>query len=230
MNFFGKSYNEIENELNETKTKIQGLEEKIEYLIQQNIHMSKILYETTHKLQILEEKTQKNTSSLISFTHNSTTKFIDINCTKININYSSPYDTQNGFIIMIDDIEIHKVVGFSKVINQLKNIKNIHFEWNFPIPDSFNTKEITGYFKSHFDIIKQLTELNKEVNIIMSFTTNFPFEWLKYIFKDIHIEHIVGIEILYSYHIDKTDYITDIITSLNEKVNKKIIFKNLYKK
>ena len=81
-----------------------------------------------------------------------------------------------------------------------------------------------------FKGVKQLTELNKEVNIIMSFTTNFPFEWLKYIFKDIHIEHIVGIEILYSYHIDKTDYITDIITSLNEKVNKKIIFKNLYKK
>ena len=87
MNFFGKSYNEIEGELNETKSKIQLLEEKIECLIQKDIDMTKILCETNSKIQQLEEKLQKNTSSLISFTHNSITKFIDINCSNITISY-----------------------------------------------------------------------------------------------------------------------------------------------
>ena len=58
MNFFGKSYNEIEGELNETKSKIQLLEEKIEYLIQKDIDMTKILCETNCKIQQLEEKLQ----------------------------------------------------------------------------------------------------------------------------------------------------------------------------
>jgi chromosome segregation ATPase len=93
MNFFGKSYNEIEGELTETKSKIQLLEEKIECLIQKDIDMTKILCETNSKIQQLEEKLQKNTSSLVSFANN---KFIDINCSNIKISYSSPYDTMGG--------------------------------------------------------------------------------------------------------------------------------------
>ena len=233
MNFFGKSYNEVEAELNETKSKIQLLEEKIESLIQQNIDMTKILCETNNKIQLLEEKLQKNTSSLISFTHNSITKFIDINCTNIKISYNSPYDTQNGFSLLLDNVEIHsKTYTFEsiyKVINELKNIQNINFEWIFPLPDSFNTKEIPDYFRGHFDIIKQIIKINNKVKINMSYSSNFPFEWLKYIFNDLHIDNILGIEILYSYHVDNTEYITDIINGLNKKLNKNIIFKNLYK-
>ena len=59
MNFFGKSYNEVEAELNETKNKIQLLEEKIEGLIQKNIDTTKILCETNSKIQQLEEKLKK---------------------------------------------------------------------------------------------------------------------------------------------------------------------------
>ena len=62
----------------------------------------------------------------------------------------------------------------------------------------------------------------------MSISSNFPFEWLKYMFNDLPNNNILEIEILYSYHVDKTEYITDIIKSLNKKINKKIIFKNLY--
>jgi hypothetical protein len=234
MNFFGKSYNEIEGELNETKSKIQLLEEKIECLIQKDIDMTKILCETNSKIQQLEEKLQKNTSSLISFTHNSITKFIDINCSNISISYITPFDTGNGFILLLDNVEIHSKIytfeGIYKLINELKNIQNINFEWRFPLPDSFNTKEVPDYFRGHLDIIKKIIEINKRIKIIMSFTTNFPFEWLKYMFKDINIDNILEIEILYSYHIDKTEYITDIIKSLNKKINKKIIFKNLFRK
>jgi hypothetical protein len=234
MNFFGKSYNEIEGELNETKSKIQLLEEKIEYLIQKDIDMTKILCETNSKIQQLEEKLQKNTSSLISFTHNSITKFIDINCSNITITYITPFDTGNGFILLLDNVEIYSKIytfeGIYKLINELKNIQNINFEWRFPLPDSFNTKEVPDYFRGHLDIIKKIIEINKRIKIIMSFTTNFPFEWLKYMCKDINIDNILEIEIVYSYHIDKTEYITDIIKSLNKKINKKIIFKNLFRK
>ena len=234
MKFFGKSYNEIEGELNETKSKIQLLEEKIECLIQKDIDMTKILCETNSKIQQLEEKLQKNTSSLISFTHNSITKFIDINCSNITISYITPFDTGNGFILLLDNVEIHSKIytfeGIYKLINELKNIQNINFEWRFPLPDSFNTKEVSDYFRGHLDIIKKIIEINKRIKIIMSFTTNFPFEWLKYMFKDINIDNILEIEIVYSYHIDKTEYITDIIKSLNKKINKKIIFKNLFRK
>ena len=232
MNFFGKSYNDIESELNDTKSKIQLLEEKIEGLIQKDINMTKLLYETNSKIQQLEEKLQKNTSSLISFTDNSPTKFIDINCSNITICYNSPWDTQTGFSLLLDNVTIYsKTYTFEniyKVINELKNIQNINFEWRFPLPDSFNKTEILDYFRWHFDIIKKIIEINKRIKIIMSFTTNFPFEWLKYMFKDINIDNILEIEILYSYHINKTEYITDIIKSLNKKINKKIIFKNLY--
>ena len=236
MNFFGKSYNEIEGELNETKSKIQLLEEKIECLIQKDIDMTKILCETNSKIQELEEKLQKNTSSLISFTHNSITKFIDINCSNITISYNTPFDTGNGFILLLDNVEIHSKIytfegiykGIYKLINELKNIQNINFEWRFPLP--YNTKEMPDYFRGNIDIIKKIIEINKRIKIIMSFTTNFPFEWLKYMFKDINIDNILEIEIVYSYHIDKTEYITDIIKSLNKKINKKIIFKNLFRK
>jgi len=228
MNFFGKSHNEIETELKETKSKLQVLEEKIEFLLKRHTDILKILCETTNKLQIVEEKLQKNTSSLISFTNNSKINVIDINCSNINIIYTTP----DGFIIIIDNVEIssntYSFVSIRKIINQLKNIQNIKFEWRFPIADNLNTKEIPEYFAGHFDIIKQVIELNNKVKIMMSFTSYFPFEWIKYMFKDIHINNILEIEILY--HIDNSEYIIDILTNLNEKLNNKIIFKNSYKK
>ena len=131
MNFFGKSYNEIEGELNETKSKIQLLEEKIEYLIQKDIDMTKILCETNCKIQQLEEKLQKNTSSLISFTSNSLeigplltskTMFIDINCSKIIINADQKY----GSVIIID--EAHNGVETEKgqkFLNKFKDTRKI---------------------------------------------------------------------------------------------------------
>jgi len=264
MNFFGKSYNDLESELNNTKSKIQLLEEKIEGLIQKDINMTKLLHETNSKLHVLEEKLQenkkgliqkdinmtkllhetnsklhvleeklqKNTSSLISFGDNSTIKFIDINCSNIVVSYNSPFDSGTGFILLLDNVEIYsKTYTFEsicKFINELKNIQNINFEWKFPLPDSFNTNEIPKYFKGHFDIIKKIIEINNKVKINISFQSNFPFEWLKYMLKDLCIDNILGIEILYSYHIDKTEYITDIIKGLNTKLNTKIIFKNLY--
>ena len=232
MNFFGKSYNEVEAELNETKNKIQLLEEKIEGLIQKNIDTTKILCETNSKIQQLEEKLKKNKSSLISFTDNAITKFIDINCSNITICYDSPYDTQNGFSLLLDNVKIYsKTYTFEniyKVINELKNIQNINFEWRFPLPDSFNKTEILDYFRWHFDIIKKIIEINNKVKINILICSNFPFEWLKYMLKDLYIDNILGIEILYSFHIDKTEYITEILKGLNKNLYSKIIFKNLY--
>ena len=218
--------------LHETNSKIHLLQENKKGLIQKDINMTKLLHETNSKIHVLEEKLQKNTSSLISFGDNSKTKFIDINCTNINISYNSPVDSGSGFWLLLDNVEIYsKTYTFEsiyKFINELKNIQNINFVWSFPLPDSFNTNEIPKYFKDHFDIIKKIIEINNKVKINISFNSNFPFEWLKYMLKDLYIDNILGIEILYSYHVDKTEYITDIIKGLNTKLNTKIIFKNLY--
>ena len=46
--------------------------------------------------------------------------------------------------------------------------------------------------------------------------------------KDLYIDNILEIEILYSYHIDKTEYITEILKGLNKNLYSKIILKNLY--
>jgi hypothetical protein len=258
MNFFRKSYNEIEGELNETKSKIQLLEEKIEYLIQKDIDMTKILCETNSKIQLLEEKIeyfiqndidmtkilcetnskiqqleeklQKNTSSLISFTSNSLeigprltskTMFIDINCSKIIINADQKY----GPVIIIDDVEIKMDgVDISKLISELKNIKNInyncccHIDSYAPIPC-----ENKGYY---LPIIKQILKINNNVKLMMSFANDFPYNWIKYILTDLHFDNILEIEITYKWHINRDN--TDILTLLDN--NKTIIFKNSHTK
>ena len=63
----------------------------------------------------------------------------------------------------------------------------------------------------------------------MSFTSDFPFKWLKYMFNDLHIDNILRIEIFDSYSVD-TEQITDIIKGLDKKLNKKIMFKSQYVK
>jgi hypothetical protein len=230
MNFFGKSYNEIEGELNETKGKIQLLEEKIEGLIQKDIDMTKILCETNSKIQKLEEKLQKNTSSLISFTSNSLeivprltskTMFIDINCSKIIINADQKY----GSVIIIDDVEIKMDgVDISKLISELKNIKNINYNCCFhiesykPIPC-----ENKGYY---LHIIKQILKINNNVKLMMYFAYDFPYNWIKYILTDLHFDNILEIEITYKWHINRDN--TDILTLLDN--NKTIIFKNSHTK
>jgi hypothetical protein len=234
MNFFGKSYNEIEFELSESKSRIQLLEEKIESLIQKYVEKSKILYETNNRIQLLEEKLQKNTSSLLSLNTNSITKFIDINCSSITISYNSPYDSGTGFIITIDGEEIqsksYTIKGICKVINELKNIDTINFLVSFPIEDEKNKpSNYLIYFRGYFDIIKKIIKINNCVKIIMSFTSDFPFKWFKYMFNDLHIDNILGIEIFDSYSID-TEQITDIIKGLDKKLNKKIMFKSQYVK
>jgi hypothetical protein len=225
MNFFGKSYNEIEAELNKTNNRIQLLQEKIESLIQKDIEKSKILYETNNRIQLLEEKLQKKTS-LISLSGS----FIDINnCNNITISYNTPYDTAEGFILLIDNVQLQsKTYTFNtiyKVINELRNIQNIIFEWRFPIPDNFNQTEIPHYFRGHFDIIKKIIEINSSVKLIIYISSNFRFEWFNYIFNDLDIDNILGIEITYTYQY-KSEQITEIIKGLNKKLNKKIIFKN----
>ena len=224
MNFFGKSYNEVEAELNETKSKIQLLEEKIEGLIQKDINMTKLLYETNNKIHVLEEKLQKNTSSLISFTDNSPTKFIDINCSNINI-IACMNGCNNNSYILIDDVKITSVIGISKLINEFKNVKTINYKCithvNDYAPIPVDSK---GYC---LEIIKQIIKINNKVKLIMSFTYDFPYNWIKYILTDLPFDNILEIEIYYSCHKEDRDN-TDILTCLDN--NKKIMFTNTYTK
>ena len=216
MNFFGKSYNELETEVNYTKSKIQLLEEKIEGLIQKDINMTKLLYETNNKIHVLEEKLQKNTSSLISFTDNSPTKFIDINYSNINI------IIENNSYILIDDVKITSI-GISKLINELKNVKIINYKCNAPVYEWASIPiESKGYC---LEIIKQIIKINNKVKLIMSFAQGFPHFWIKYILKDLPFDNILDIEISYSCHKEDRDN-TDILTCLDN--NKKIMFTNTY--
>jgi hypothetical protein len=229
MNFFGKSYSEVEVELNETKSKIQLLEEKIECLIQKDIDMIKTLCETNSKIQILEEKLQKNTSSLISFTSNcleigprleSKTMFIDINCSNIIINAE-----KYGSVIIIDDVKINmRDVDIIKLISELKNIKNINYNLSSHAESyALIPCENKGYY---LHIIKQILKINNNVKLMMSFKYDFPYNWIKYILTDLHFDNILEIEIKYNWHINKDN--TDILTLLDN--NKTIIFKNIYQK
>jgi len=225
MNFFGKSYNELESEINESKSKMQLLEEKIEDLMKKHVDMTKTLYGTNSKIQLLEEKLQKNTSSLISFTDNSVTKFIDINCSNITI-VADVNGYSNTSSILVDDvvIQITSVIGISKLINELKNIRIISYQCR-PHVDSH--KPIPSVNKGYYlDIIKQIIKINNNVKLIMSFTYDFPYNWIKYILTDLPFENILEIEISYSSHIDRDN--TDIIACLD--YNKKIMFKNTYAK
>ena len=243
MNFFGKSYNEIETELNETKNKVLLLEEKIDGLIKRDSDMTTLLHDFNDKIKELEEKCKKTTTSLISFTDNSLIKFIDINCSDISIVYHSPYDTGNGFILTLDNTEIYSKMYIDiqsetytfkriyKLINELKNIRVINYQFRFPIHGENNKpSNYLIYFRGHFDILKKITAINNGVKIILSFTSYFPFEWLKYIFKDLLTDNILKIEIFYSYSEDNDDYIKDIINGLDREVSNKITFKNLNKR
>ena len=231
MNFFGKSYNEVEAELNETKGKIQLLEEKIEGLIQKDIDMTKILCETNSKIQQLEEKLQKNTTSLISFTSNSLeigrltskTMFIDINYSNINI-IACINAIDNNSYILIDDVKITSVIGISKLINELKNVKIINYKCMNPVGGWTQIpRDNEGYC---LEIIKQIIKINNKVKLIMSFTYDFPYNWIKYILKDLPFDNILDIEISYSHKEDRDN--TDILTCLDN--NKKIMFTNTYTK
>jgi len=231
MNFFGKSYNEIEAELNETKSKIQLLEEKIEYLIQKDIDMTKVLCESNSKIQLLEEKLQKNKSSLISITQNSLeigprlvskTNFIDINCSNITI-LVKRLGCEVNYSILIDDVSINSDCDISKLISELKNIKNINY--------SCYCHEVTSYtpaddIKYKFDIIKQILKINNKVKLMMSFPYDFPYNWIKCILTDLHFDNILEIEITYNSYINRDN--TDILTLLDN--NKTIMFKNTHKK
>ena len=227
MNFFGKSYNKIESELNDTKNKVLLLEEKINEL-----------------MKALEDKCKKNTTSLISFTdNNSSIKFIDINCTDISIVYSRSFTSKSGeywqrFSLNFDNVQINsdmyidiqsKIYTFEsiyKIINELKNIRVINFKFiSCIVGENDKPSYYLRYFRGHFDILKKLTAINNGVKIILVFQNEFPFEWLKYIFNDLITDNILEIEIIYSYSIDKYGYMKNIINGLNKEVSKKIIFK-----
>jgi hypothetical protein len=254
MNFFGKSYNEIETELNETKNKVLLLEEKIDGLIKRDLDMTTLLHDFNDKIKALEEKCKKTTTSLISFTYNSLIKFIDINCSDISIVYGDSFSKSGQdwqrFNLNFDNVQINSDMyteihprrhgewfetytfeSIYKLINELKNIRVINYQFRFPIHGENNkTPNYLMYFRGHFDILKKITTINNGVKIILSFTSHFPFEWLTYIFKDLLTDNILEIEIFYSYSVDNDDYIKDIINGLDREVSKKITFTNLNKR
>ena len=200
------SYYEIEKELNETKSKIQQLEEKIEGLLR--INTNNIICITTHKEY----------------------NFININCNNITFSYDTPLDTQQGFIVCIDDVKLYsKMYTFNniiKFINQLKNIDTIHIDFRFPLPGNHRDSRIPSYFEEHFNMIKKLIEININITLNISITTiSFPFHWLEDLFADIKIKNIQQIKIYYQNRQDmgNTKRLKEVLTQINKKIYKKII-------
>ena len=110
------------------------------------------------------------------------------------------------------------------MINELKNIKIISYQCRSHVNSH---AQIPPNYKGYYlDVIKQIIKLNHEVKLMMSFTNDFPYNWIKYILTDLHFDIILEIEITYNCHENRDN--TDILTLLDN--NKIIMFKNTHTK
>ena len=209
----------------ETKNIVQRLEEKIEGLIQREIIMTKQLYEMNSKLQQLESI---HKTSVISFHVNSSTRFINLNCSNLKIVFI------NVWILYFDDVEIpsssymmnpqhgeplsskHGFDNINQVINSLKNIITIDFQLRFPL-----SYVPIGYL----DIIKKIIEINKKVTIHVDLCSNVAPGTFRYMFENLQVKHVVEIKIRNHYSVDT---FTEFLEKLDETIKKKIIYKSYH--
>jgi hypothetical protein len=230
-----KTYYDIEQELIETKRRIEILESKLNLLLERSF---------TNLICI-----PGNYNGKINI-HRS--QFIDINCKSIKFDYSPGFreeslnesdhlfGTHTGFMLYFDDAKISSV-NYDKnfiftLINQLKNIDSLDILFRFPISDNQMTsdpwlhnvswkhypKEET-YYKLHFNIFKQIIKNCDNLIINIEIRSQMPLEWFVYLFEDINIKNIVTINISCKHEIYiQNGRLTEILKKLHSKLVKKI--------
>lgn len=167
------SYFNLEKELYEVKSKLSLMEQRLKYL--------------ENRLDCLEEdklKKMEDDKQIITIADNH--QFLDTNCSDINFVYHSPSDT----CMMFDEVKIiHFAKTFDKIINKLKNIKNIVINFRFPVDGH------SPSFKPYLDHIKKIIEINNEIKIIITLHSHLDIHTFKYIFKDLQIYKISSLNI-----------------------------------
>ena len=104
-----------------------------------------------------------------------------------------------------------------KFINLLKHINVISIDILKSDPTK-NTDVITLIEIKHFDIIKEICKINKNVKIEINICAiNYQFNNLQYLFSDIKHENITKINIQYN------DLMIDVNNNFNENISKKIM-------
>lgn len=232
-----KTYYDIEQELIETKRRLEILESNMDLLLERN---------TTNLICIPGHYNSK--VNLNRF------QFIDINCKSIKVDYSPGFRPENlkendhyfgshsGFMLYFDDAKISSM-NYDKnfiftLINQLKNIDSLEILFRFPISDNqmstdpwlYNRSSIhypkeEPYYKLHFNIFKQIIKNSKNLTINIEIHSNMPLEWFVYLFEDISIKNISIINISCNGVADiyiQNGRLKEVLKKLDRKLFKKI--------
>ena len=233
-----KTYYDIEQELIETKRRLDMLESNMNLLLERS---------STNLICIPGHCNSK--FNLNRF------QFIDINCKSIKVDYSPGFRQENlketqysgfvshsGFMLYFDDSKISSM-NYDKnfiftLINQLKNIDSLEILFRFPISDnkmstdpwlyndSWNhyPKE-ESYYKLHFNIFKQKIQNSKNLTINIEIHSNMTLEWFVYLFEDINRKNIQSINISCNGVADiyiQNGRLKEVLKKLDSKLLKKI--------
>lgn len=231
-----KTYYDIEQELIETKKRLDMLESKLNLLLERS---------ATNIICI-----PSNYNGKINI-HRS--QFIDINCKSIKFDYSPGFRHENlkendhsfgihsGFMLYFDDAKISSM-NYDKnfiftLINQLKNISSLEILFRFPISEEtkcnpwlYNGSCIhypkeESYYKLHFNIFKQIIQNGNNLIINIEIRSNMPLEWFVYLFEDINIKNIAIINISCNGVADiyiQNGRLKEVLKKLDSKLLKKI--------
>ena len=236
-----KTYYDIEQELIETKRRLEILESNMNLLLERS---------ATNLICIPVQYNSK-------FSLNRS-QFIDINCKSIKVDYSPGFrqeslkendhyfGSHSGFMLYFDDAKISSM-NYDKnfiftLINQLKNIDSLEILFRFPISDNqmstnpwlYNGSCIhypkeESYYKLHFNIFKQIIQNSKNLTINIEIHSNMPLEWFVYLFEDISIKNISIINISCNGVADiyiQNGRLKEVLKKLDSKLLKKIKAKN----
>jgi hypothetical protein len=232
-----KTYYDIEQELIETKRRLDMLESNMNLFLERS---------ATNLICI-----PSNYNGKINI---HSPQFIDINCKSIKFDYSPgfrqeslketdySFGTHSGFMLYFDDTKISSVNYDKKfiftLINQLKNIDSLDILFRFPISDNqmssdpwlynvswnYYPKE-ESYYKLHFNIFKQIIQNCNNLIINIEIHSNMPLEWFVYLFEDINIKNIQSINISCNGVADiyiQNGRLKEVLKKLDSKLLKKI--------
>ena len=232
-----KTYYDIEQELIETKKRLDMLESNMNLLLERS---------STNLICMPGHYNSK--FNLNKF------QFIDINCKSIKVDYSPGFRHENlmenhhsftshsGFMLYFDDAKISSM-NYDKnfiftLINQLENIDSLEILFRFPISDNqmstdpwlYNRSSIhypkeESYYKLHFNILKQIIQNSKNLTINIEIRSNMPLEWFVYLFEDINIQNIQSINISCNGVADiyiQNGRLKEVLKKLDSKLLKKV--------
>jgi len=191
--------------------------------------------ELTEEINNLKSNLMNNFKipNVITLTINDTIYAMNTNCDKILIKrtgYIHDKTNIDVFEIHIDDVILrsssYSFVNMIKILQQFSNISTIIFENVFPM-GRYENLNVHKVFKEHFEYIKKLVEINRNISFIITNTTlsEIPCDWLCYLFEDIINNNIKKIKINYKDREDvnitrkiKNEFINKIHKNIKDKI------------